>query len=176
LLEKPPSGGVSVLCESVPLDEEMVEAAKKLLSVVEWTGVAMVEFKRDHRDGKAKLMEINGRFWGSLQLAIEAGIDFPYLLTDYYIGKKPKSLVDDYSVGVRLKWPLGALDYLLIRLKNRDRNLHLPEEHPPKMKAIIDFMNIKGKSTKFDVINRKDLMPFFCECKEYVSQMFRKTK
>ena len=37
----------------------------------------MVEFKHDERDGVPKLMEINGRFWGSLQLAIDAGVDFP---------------------------------------------------------------------------------------------------
>ena len=42
-----------------------------------WHGVAMVEFKRDERDDTPRLMEINGRFWGSLQLAIDAGVDFP---------------------------------------------------------------------------------------------------
>jgi len=83
LLEKPPSGGVSVLSESVLLDDEMVEAAGKLLSEVQWSGIAMVEFKRDKRDGKAKLMEINGRFWGSLQLAVSSGVDFPLLSLDY---------------------------------------------------------------------------------------------
>ena len=81
--EKPPSGGVSVVSESVPLDNEMVDAADKLLSAVGWTGVAMVEFKRDVRDGKAKLMEINGRFWGTLQLAVASGVDFPVLLIEY---------------------------------------------------------------------------------------------
>ena len=41
----------------------------------------MVEFKLDARDGVAKLMEINGRFWGSLQLAVDAGVDFPAILS-----------------------------------------------------------------------------------------------
>jgi hypothetical protein len=45
-----------------------------------WHGVAMVEFKIDRRDQLPKLMEINGRFWGSLQLAIDAGVDFPAIL------------------------------------------------------------------------------------------------
>ncbi len=44
---------------------------------LDWTGVAMVEFKLDARDGVAKLMEINGRFWGSLQLADRRGRRFP---------------------------------------------------------------------------------------------------
>ena len=40
----------------------------------------MVEFKVDPRDGIPKLMEVNPRFWGSLQLAIVSGVDFPYLI------------------------------------------------------------------------------------------------
>ncbi len=117
LREKPPSGGVSVVSESVPLDEEMVEASHRLLSAVGWSGVAMVEFKRDQRDGKAKLMEINGRFWGSLQLAIACGIDFPTLFLDQLQGKKPTTLIRDYRVGHKLKWFFGTLDHLLIRVK-----------------------------------------------------------
>ena len=45
---------------------------------LKWHGVAMVEFKRDARDGVSKLLEINGRFWGSLQLSVDAGVDFPH--------------------------------------------------------------------------------------------------
>ncbi|MBC7984419.1 MAG: ATP-grasp domain-containing protein, partial [Candidatus Obscuribacterales bacterium] len=78
--EKPPSGGVSVLRESAPLDPIAVDYANRLLSHLGWRGVAMVEFKRDNRDGSLRLMEINGRFWGSLQLAIDAGVDFPSML------------------------------------------------------------------------------------------------
>ena len=74
--EKPPTGGVSVLCESVGIDSVMQSAAAKLLSAVNWVGVAMVEF-RVAQDGTPYLMEVNGRFWGSLQLSIDCGIDFP---------------------------------------------------------------------------------------------------
>ena len=124
--EKPPSGGVSVVSESVPLDKEMVAAADKLLSAVGWTGVAMVEFKRDLKDGKAKLMEINGRFWGTLQLAVSSGVDFPVLLLEYLQGKPPADPIANYEIGHKLKWFLGTLDHLIIRLKNRDIDLNLP--------------------------------------------------
>ena len=73
LRERPPWGGVSVLCESAEVDPVAGEHATRLLDGIGWQGVAMVEFKRDLRDGVPKLMEINGRFWGSLQLAIDAG-------------------------------------------------------------------------------------------------------
>ena len=62
LREKPPSGGVSVLSESVPLDPQLLEHSERILEALKWHGVAMVEFKRDARDGVSKLLEINGRF------------------------------------------------------------------------------------------------------------------
>ncbi|MDR2153719.1 MAG: ATP-grasp domain-containing protein, partial [Burkholderiaceae bacterium] len=79
LREKPPRGGVSVLSRSVRLEPQLQAAAAALLDAADWHGVAMVEF-RIAPDGKPYLMEVNTRFWGSLQLAIDAGIDFPSLL------------------------------------------------------------------------------------------------
>ena len=80
LREKPPSGGVSVLSESIEIDGRLREVARRILDHVGWHGVAMVEFKRDARDGRPRLMEINGRFWNSLPLAVASGVDFPFLL------------------------------------------------------------------------------------------------
>ena len=79
LREKPPWGGVSVYRESTPFDRELVAQCHKLLQTFGWQGPAMIEFKVDNRDGQAKLMEVNGRFWGSLQLALDAGMNFPLL-------------------------------------------------------------------------------------------------
>jgi predicted ATP-grasp superfamily ATP-dependent carboligase len=115
LREKPPTGGVSVLSESVPLDPALQSAAAQLLTAVGWTGVAMVEF-RVAADGTAYLMEVNGRFWGSLQLAIDSGIDFPWLLYQMTQGK-PVDSPAPYRVGRRLRWFLGDLDSLLLELR-----------------------------------------------------------
>ena len=86
--EKPPSGGVSVLCESIEPRKDALEASVKLLAKLHWTGVAMVEFKIDREKNIAKLLEINARFWGSLQLAISSGVDFPYMLFRLANGEK----------------------------------------------------------------------------------------
>lgn len=114
LREKPPTGGVSVLSESMPIDNGLQSAAAQLLAAVGWTGVAMVEF-RVTADGTAYLMEVNGRFWGSLQLAIDAGIDFPWLLYQLTHGMRIAAPAD-YRIGQRLRWLLGDLDSLLIEL------------------------------------------------------------
>lgn len=167
--EKPPSGGVSVVCESVPVDEEMAESAKKLLSLVRWQGVAMVEFKRDLRDGKAKLMEINGRFWGSLQLAIASGVNFPCLLIDYLCGKSSFDRSHLYATGLKLKWFLGTLDHLLIRLKNINPEINLNGARHTKAAALLDFFKIYDRKTTFDVFAFDDVKPFLSELIEYVS-------
>jgi len=78
--EYPVEGGPSTLRESIIHDQVRHDGAR-LLQHLHLTGVAMVEFKIDSRDGKAKLLEVNPRFWGSLALAINAGVNFPYLLT-----------------------------------------------------------------------------------------------
>jgi len=87
LREYPLSGGTSSYRESY-LDQELEEQGRKILEVLQWDGVAMVEFKRDKRDGKYKLMEINGRWWGSLPLAVAAGVDFPRLYSLYLLNAK----------------------------------------------------------------------------------------
>ncbi len=172
LREKPPSGGVSVCCESVPLDGEMVSASQKLLAEVGWKGVAMVEFKRDKRDGVAKLMEINGRFWGSLQLAISSGIDFPLLLLQYLQNRNYRQgVIDHYTVGLRMKWLLGTLDHLLIRLRNADDRLNLPPGSPIKWRALLEFLKIKQRNSVFDVLQISDLQPFVYELIEYVADI-----
>jgi predicted ATP-grasp superfamily ATP-dependent carboligase len=74
----------------------------KLLESLDYWGVAEIEYLIDARDNSPKLMEINPRFWGSMQGAIAAGVDFPVLL--YHLvkfGEIPVSL--DYKVGVRCR-------------------------------------------------------------------------
>jgi len=75
--ELPLTGGGSTYRKSVPPEATIVLAARRLLDALKWHGVAMVEFKRT-ADGDFHLMEINPRLWGSLALAIDAGVDFPW--------------------------------------------------------------------------------------------------
>jgi predicted ATP-grasp superfamily ATP-dependent carboligase/CelD/BcsL family acetyltransferase involved in cellulose biosynthesis len=112
LREKPPWGGVSVLCESVELPQTIRDYATAILDAIHWQGVAMVEFKMDRRDGRPKLMEINGRFWGSLQLAIDSGVDFPLILLQTVDAGQLRT-PPSYRVGVRNRWLWGDVDSLM---------------------------------------------------------------
>ena len=77
LHEYPLSGGRSTYRKSILPDPRMLAAAEALLRALEWHGVAMVEFKLGE-NGDFYLLEINPRLWGSLALAIDAGVDFPF--------------------------------------------------------------------------------------------------
>jgi predicted ATP-grasp superfamily ATP-dependent carboligase len=76
--EWPPEGGTSTLCRSLPLTwhRDCLARSEALLRELAWTGVAMVEYRYHEATGDYWLMEINGRFWGSLPLAEAAGMHF----------------------------------------------------------------------------------------------------
>ncbi len=80
LREYPPSGGVSTFCESIPITKHLAQMKKseKLLKAIGWEGPAMVEYRYDEKRRKYWLMEINGRFWGSLPLASQCGAHFAW--------------------------------------------------------------------------------------------------
>jgi predicted ATP-grasp superfamily ATP-dependent carboligase len=168
LREKPPSGGVSVLCESAPVAPEVKRYAQALLDALKWEGVAMVEFKMDEADQTLKLMEINGRFWGSLQLAIDAGVDFPSLLVQT-LADEPMTPLDTYRIGVRSRWFLGDVDALLMRLLKRDEDLHLPPGHAGKLSSIFHFMKLWQKDTYNEVFRFSDVKPAWHEVKQWFS-------
>ena len=168
LREKPPSGGVSVLSESIPVDRHLRDEAMSLLGPLGWHGVAMVEYKQDRRTGRHVLMEVNGRFWGSLQLAVDAGIDFPYLCYRLAL-REPVDLPPAYTVGIKSRWLLGDLDHLLIRLRGRRRE-ELPTESS-RLRALIDFLRSPKRGSQ-DVFRRDDPRPMFHELWQYLRTLF----
>ena len=163
LREKPPSGGVSVLSESAKVDPALAVPAQKLLDNVGWHGVAMVEFKVSP-DGTPYLMEINTRFWGSLQLAIDAGVDFPYLLYKITCGE-PTESIENYKTNIKLRWLLGDLDNLYLNL--RDRQLPLNK----KLLAISTFLLPTTGKTRHEINRWSDMKPFWWEIKQYVRDL-----
>lgn len=159
LREKPPGGGVSVLSESVPLDDQLRTSAEKLLVGANWHGVAMVEF-RVAPSGTGYLMEVNPRFWGSLQLAIDSGIDFPWLLYRVCTGEEVPEIKWRQR---RVRWILGDLDRLFIILKSPTSNYSLGQ----KVLEILRFFR-PGFRTRHEVNRWRDLHPFWFELKQYL--------
>jgi len=144
LREYPVTGGASTLRESV-IRDDIREMARSLLKALDWFGVAMVEFKVDPRDGIPKLMEINPRFWGSLALAVEAGVNFPHLLYRMSRGED-FSPVERYKVGVRCRWLLpGDILHFIY--------------HPDRSSLVPGFFRFFDKNTSYDILSMDDPLP-----------------
>lgn len=91
-------GGASFYRVSAPLDPEHQRACQLMLAELNYTGLAMFEF-RQSRDGAWILLEVNARPWGSMPLPLALGVDFPYqLYTLLTSGREPEGV--SYPVGV----------------------------------------------------------------------------
>ncbi|MDN3638499.1 ATP-grasp domain-containing protein [Simiduia curdlanivorans] len=162
LREKPPEGGVSVLSESAKVNPALKILTEQLMSAVNWHGVAMVEF-RIAPDGTAYLMEVNTRFWGSLQLSIDAGANFPKHLVCLALNL-PCEAITPYRTGQRLRWLLGDVDSLYLFLKS-NRKLS------SKISRLLSFFNPFSPKTKHEINRWNDLKPAIFEFKIYLKQL-----
>lgn len=85
--EYPLTGGGSSYRRSICPDAKLLDASRMLLRELNWHGVAMIEWKMNDR-GEWYLIEINPRLWGSLALAIDAGVNFPAGLFALAVGSR----------------------------------------------------------------------------------------
>jgi protein-tyrosine-phosphatase/predicted ATP-grasp superfamily ATP-dependent carboligase len=98
-LHEPPGGGGSSYRCSTELHPELLKATQKFLEALRYTGVAMMEFKIDPERKTWAFIEINARFWGSLPLALAAGVDFPYDLYQMWVEGR-RDFPREYRKGV----------------------------------------------------------------------------
>ncbi len=122
----------------------------------------MVEFKEDAATGRPYLLEVNGRFWGSLQLGIDANVDFPELLVQLALGESVDPPTG-YRLGIQSRWLWGDLDHLLGILRAprgyRDENADLPT----RVEALSRFLVPWRPGDRLEVLRFSDPKPFFRE-------------
>ena len=164
--EVPVFGGPSALRASVALDPTLFRHATALLGDLRWTGLAMVEFRVTQDE--VHLMEINGRAWGSISLAVAAGVDFPGALADIYLGSADDGWAEDlgadpprsppaYVVGVRSRDLQLDLVWALSVLLRRPANDIAP--WPPRRAGAQALLQMFDPSIGFDVLSRDDPRP-----------------
>jgi predicted ATP-grasp superfamily ATP-dependent carboligase len=177
LHEVPITGGASALRESVPVDPTLLDYSVRLLRELRWTGLAMVEF----RVGPAGpvLMEINGRVWGSLPLAVKSGIDFPAKLVQLHLGPEafgsgghvnggaPRIGVRSRNIGLELVWIASVL--------RKDRRYpFLPA--PSRADGVRAALRLPHPADGFDVLERDDLRPGLAELAGVAGRLTRKAR
>lgn len=164
LHEWPPEGGVSTLCESLPpgAHPELMAKSEALLREIGWEGPAMVEYRYDERSGRAVLMEINGRFWGSLPLAAAAGAPFG-LATLHALGlDQPMPAPPPYKAGVRCRFMVAEtrrlLRILFARRRIPDRSLRFY-----KMRELAGYLRGFVDGSRSYVFKASDPLPFLVD-------------
>lgn len=144
LREYPVQGGPSTLRQSI-IHEQARRDGARLLESLRLVGVGMVEFKIDSRDGTAKLLEVNPRFWGSLALAVNTGVNFPYLLTLMALGLDFPA-VHTYRLGHLCRWLLpGDILHFL--------------QNPNRWRLKPSFFQFRRANLSYDIIDMDDPLP-----------------
>lgn len=116
LHEVPHWGGVSSFRESWRHDDILADAEARMAHLG-WEGVGMFEYRWDRESGRFCLIEFNSRFWGSLHLALFAGVDFPRLLADAMLGRPNPPVLDYPAIKCRLTFP-REVEYVYSCLKD----------------------------------------------------------
>jgi protein-tyrosine-phosphatase/predicted ATP-grasp superfamily ATP-dependent carboligase len=159
LKEAPATGGVAILAVAEEPNSELVHSSMQLLRALEWEGVAMVEYRVDRETETSALMEVNGRFWGSVSFPIAAGVNFPYFYWQVLHGEQPV-VPERYRVGMRWRWSPGYFDRMQsILFRNAGRLGPKPSIVRELLLAIADCSPL----IKEAVWSWSDPFPFFAE-------------
>lgn len=162
--EWPPEGGFSATCEAVPLTEHraLMDKSILLLRSIGWEGVGMVEYRFDPITGQAALMEINGRFWGSLPLAYYCGAAFAWLTYSVQgndqLPPTPK-LRDDLRCRFMVPETKRLFRILFQPHLIQDHSLHYSRTRE-LARFIADFMR---PGTRYYVFSLRDPLPLFAD-------------
>ncbi len=159
--EWPPEGGFSSVCDSLPPNEhlELQDQSIALLRTIGWEGLAMVEYRFDPKTGRAVLMEINGRFWGSFPLAVHCQAKFA-LLAYFVQGLGRNVELEAPMANVRCRMFSTELKRLLriIFSPNKIRDPYF--QRAPLLETIRFISDYFKPSVKYYVWDSDDRMPF----------------
>lgn len=182
LHEWPPEGGVSTWCEAVPVSEHeaLMEKSITLLRSIGWQGPAMVEYRFDPATRRAVLMEVNGRFWGSLPLASRSGAEFAWAhYASEVLGKLPAQAAVRFGLRARFMIPevrrLGRVLFQPSRISD-------PTFKANRFREVVDFLAaFLDPRTRYYVFTPLDPRPALadmgfaaCEAVKLLARPFRR--
>jgi predicted ATP-grasp superfamily ATP-dependent carboligase len=146
--EHPMGFGTATLAESIYIPE-IIQLGSKILKAINYYGISEIEFKKDPRDGKFKLIEINARSWLWVSLARRAGVDFATILYNDIYGKE---IARNQNFEENIKW---------IHLYT-DSWISIKEISKSRMSIEDYFKSLKGEK-EYAVFSLDDPLPFIAE-------------
>ena len=157
LREKISFGGTSTY-RSSEKNSKIEIASDIIFSKIKWHGLAMSEFKVCSKTGKIWFIEINPRVWGSISLAINSGVEFPYLAYLCAQGKIKEAL--RYSKTSKIisqhksKWLFGEF-FLLVKFLFQ-------------LKIVRVLVIIRDKADSYDDFYKDDKLIFIGQILRYI--------
>lgn len=142
------------------VDSVGLQYVSQMVNALQWTGVAEFEFKVARTTGTLHLLEINGRFWFSLPLAVAAGADFPAYLYDLFAHEQSNA-PRDYRIGVRGRNFVRDLAWTLEALK-RDSTLAGVVAFPSYRTVVVDWLRALDPRERLDAFSLRDPLPVLC--------------
>lgn len=164
---QPPLGGTSVYRQSIAIPDDIGTQAERLVREINLEGYSEVEFRRDGK-GKAYLMEINPRLSASVEVAVRAGVDFPYLLYQWASGERIDRITG-YRAGGWMRYLEGDLLTTFQTLTQRGR----PGVTPPAQ-AFLAFFAAFFIPTGYDYVYWKDPLPAWTATGEFADRVRRR--
>jgi predicted ATP-grasp superfamily ATP-dependent carboligase len=159
LKEFPYTGGFSVTAVAERPDPALVDQSLSLLRALQWQGSAMVEFKVSPSDGTAVLMEVNGRYWGTISLPVFAGIDFPFYQWQLAHGQVP-AVPEHCAVGTTWRWTAGHVARLNGLLMSTRRS---PAARRELLHSLLQLPAAFGPSIRDSLFSVSDPVPSILE-------------
>jgi predicted ATP-grasp superfamily ATP-dependent carboligase len=164
-----PSGSGSSLRRSAPLDPRLLGPAERLLSAMTWHGPAMVEF-RDDGVHDPVLMEVNGRFWGSLQLTVSAGADFPQWWVAILRGRTVDRRAG-YATGLTVRWLWGDVKRFLYILAGAPAGY--PGRYPTIAQGLRELFGRQPPGTRSETWQPDDRWPALGEWVQGIAELLQ---
>ncbi|MHB1286627.1 MAG: arsenate reductase/protein-tyrosine-phosphatase family protein [Leptospirales bacterium] len=164
--EYPLTGGGSTYRVSIEMPEALFKHASCMVKKAGWTGVAMVEFKVD--GSHAHLMEVNGRFWGSLPLSVRAGANFPKAVVEWELNGEIAPF-KPYRIGVFSRKFTMDLAWFSRNLRADRKNPYLMTR--PVLKTILEYFRVLTGQEYWDHASLNDPAPVFSELRKTFSNL-----
>jgi predicted ATP-grasp superfamily ATP-dependent carboligase len=156
--ESNPLGGPSAVAVSMSVTDPLYHSTTEIIASTGYTGAAMVEYKIDRESRTPYFMEVNGRLWGSIHLALAAGLDLPYIL--WHIASDGTAPTEsDYVEGVVARNLFGDTKHLVKALKGRPKQW--PGPYPSRWRATRDYISLSFSRPRGLLYTTDDPKPAF---------------
>lgn len=109
----PPDAGNGTFCKTIAPPSGLLDRVQAFLAEIGWLGLFQLELIAAD-DGRLAAIDFNPRAYGSLGLAVAAGVPLPALWCEWVLGRDP--VAAEPRLGTRYRWEDGDLRYAARKL------------------------------------------------------------